>query len=87
MERRDPWQKNLEYATPMGNSILKSLLGAPATNDKCAVDQETQIYEILKGVLKDVELHKDKEASPGPLEWKNAWRQLTGAMGSMARKQ
>ncbi len=52
----------------MGNSTLKTLLGTPATNDRCANAHKNELFGRLKVLL--VEFNKDKEDSPGYLDWR-----------------
>ncbi len=53
----------------MGNSTLKTLHGAPATNDRCTDEQEDELYGMLKSVLQEIERDENKEDSPG-LDWR-----------------
>ncbi len=65
-----PMGKKQECALPMGNSTLKTLFGAPATNDGCTDDQENELYGLLKSVLKEIDRDEHKKDSPGPLDWR-----------------
>ena len=66
--------EQLEYATPMGNSILESLSGTPATNDRSANNQENEIYGIFKRLLTEVELNEAAKDSPVLLDWRKIQR-------------
>ncbi len=65
-----PMGKNQECALPMGSSTLTTLHGTPATNDRCANDQENELYGMLKSILKEFGRDENKEDSTGPLDWR-----------------
>ena len=50
-----PMDERLEYANPMEFPILKNASGAPATNDRCTDNQETEIHGMLERFLTEVE--------------------------------